>query len=103
MANESGQPWEQSFALRGLAQTLLAQDPPDCRGAEDAISNAIAIQERLRMKWELAQSLLVFGRVLRVRGDGKGATEALASAKQLFEEMGVAWGIERAEQALREL
>jgi hypothetical protein len=26
-----------------------------------------------------------------------------AQAKQLFEEMGVSWGIERAERALREL
>lgn len=55
------------------------------------------------MKWELAQSLLVYGPVLRAKDDVKGARDTLARAKQLFEEMGVSWGMERAEQALREL
>lgn len=102
IANESGQPWEQSFALRALAQTLLAQDPPDCRGAEDAISNAIAIQERLRMKWELAQSLVVHGRVHRIKGATAEARATLRRALHLFEEMGVTWGVARAQQALSE-
>ena len=55
------------------------------------------------MKWELAQSLLVYGRVLQAKGDAERAREILTRAKQMFEEMGVAWGTDRVERVLREI
>ena len=102
-ANESAHPWDHSVASRALAHALVAQDPPDCQGGENAISNALAIQERLGMRWELAQSLLVYGRVLGAKGDVEKAQKTLARSLEMFQEMGVAWGVARAEQALREL
>jgi predicted ATPase len=102
IASESASPWEQSVAFRALAQALLAQDPPDSQGAEEAIGRAIAIQEGFQMKWELPQSLLVRGRVLRAQGHAAEARAVLDQALKLFEAMGVSWGVEKAEQALRD-
>ncbi|MEK7216391.1 MAG: tetratricopeptide repeat protein, partial [Chloroflexota bacterium] len=103
IANESGSPWEQLIAFRTLAQALLAQDPPDVPGAEEAMAAALSIQDKIDMKWESAQSLLVYGRVLGAKGEGERAREVLARAGRLFEEMEVAWGTERVERALRDL
>jgi class 3 adenylate cyclase/tetratricopeptide (TPR) repeat protein len=102
MATESGVSWDQSMASRAVAEALLAQTRPDLQQAEDAMRNALQIQEQLGMKWELAQSRLVYGRLLRAKGDTDASRETLTQALRLFEEMGVSWGIERAEQALRE-
>ncbi len=103
IAEESGQAWDRSVALRTLAHALLAQEPPDDQGALEAIRSAVVIQEPLGMQWELAQSLVVHGRVLRTKGATAEARATLRRALHLFEEMGVTWGVARATQALSEL
>ncbi len=91
------------MAFRALAQALWMSDPPDYEGAEDAMSNALTIQQALRMQWELAHSLVVYGRILAAKGDAEKAKETLARSIDMFQEMGLGWGVARAEQALREV
>lgn len=100
IANEVRQPWDQSVAWRALAQALAMSTPPDYEGAEDAIKKALAIQQGLQMKWELACSLVVHGRILGAKGDTETARETLARSIEMFREMGLAWGVALAERAL---
>lgn len=100
VASETHQPWSLGIASRTLATCLLAADPPDVPGAEGAIQEAIAIQEDRGLLVELAYSLTVCGRVLNAKGDRARAKETFARAAEMFEEMGMATDLARAQAAL---
>ncbi|MFQ5830984.1 MAG: AAA family ATPase, partial [Candidatus Methylomirabilia bacterium] len=100
IATESNQPWSQSVASRALAQALLLNDPSSHQAAEEAIKDAIAIQQAFGMKFELAWSLLVYGQVLKAKGDGRKAHETLTQATEMLREMGMASDLQRARAAL---
>jgi hypothetical protein len=71
--------------IRAFAKCLLAADPPDLQGAEEAIRNAIAIQESYGTRIELAWSLTVQSTM----GAAATARESLARAAELLEAMGI--------------
>jgi len=100
LANQTGAPWDRWMAYSGLAEAFLAQTPPDLQHAEDAIATALRIAEQNGATWDIARSMLVFGRVQRANGDGERSRDAYAQALRAFEAMRVSWGIERARQAL---
>jgi len=95
-ACEGAQAWGQSIALRVNAAALLAADPPDVEKAEQAVQSAIVIQERRECRCDLAWTYLTLARVFAAQGDLGGATEAVATAKEMFETMGVSPGLEAA-------
>lgn len=103
LAIEINQRWAQSRAYLALAQALLRNDPQDYRSAEEAVQQAIAIQQDFGLKCELPRSLLVHASMLRAKGEVEKAKEKTARAVGMLHEMGMAWDLERAEQALREL
>ncbi|MFQ5897882.1 MAG: AAA family ATPase [Candidatus Methylomirabilia bacterium] len=101
IATESNQPWSQSVASRALAQALWLGVPPDYQGAEEAIKNAIAIQQARGMKFELAWSMVVYGHILEAKGELRGAREPLIRASEMFQHMGMASDLERARAAVQ--
>jgi hypothetical protein len=44
-----------------------------------------------------------YARLLKAKGEAEKAEEQLAKAIGMFQEMGMAWDLERANQALRDL
>lgn len=103
IATESHQLWFQSMGFRVLAQALFLNNSPDYQAAEEAVKNAITIQQDLGIRCELPRSLVVYGRLLRAKGELEKARETYAHAIAMFQEMGMAWDLAQAEQALREL
>jgi hypothetical protein len=64
---------------------------------------AIRIQQEIGTRPELARSYVSYARLLKSREDREKAREYLVKAIGMFREMGMAWDLERAEQALRAL
>ncbi|MGI9508391.1 MAG: adenylate/guanylate cyclase domain-containing protein [Geminicoccaceae bacterium] len=95
-AYESAQAWSRSIALRVNAAVLLASDPPEVEQAEQAVQSAIAIQERRECRCDLAWTYLTLARVFAAQGNPGGSTEAVATAKKMFETMGMSPGLEAA-------
>ena len=89
IAAETDQPWSLGIAWRAFAKCVLAADPPDLQGAEEAIQKAIGIQETYGTRIELAWSLPVLGRVQRMKGAGAEARKTLVRAAEMFEAMGI--------------
>lgn len=102
-AEDAGQEWGLSIALRIRSEILLAADP----GAEDgriaAIRRAITIQNDSECRYDLAWSHLVHGRILAARGEMDGAGAALAQAAALFAAMSVERGTRRVREARAQL
>ena len=96
-AFESAQAWGRSIALRVHAAVQLVTDPPDVEKAEQAVQSAISIQERRECRCDLAWTHLVSARVCAAKGDRDGTKSALATAKQMFEAMGMSHGLEAAD------
>lgn len=71
--------------------------------AEQAIREAIRTFQEIGARPELARSYVSYSRLLEAWGKRERAREHLTQAIGMFREMGMAWDLERAEQALREL
>lgn len=99
-AYEGAQAWGRSIALRVNAAALLATDPPDVEKAEQAVKSAISIQKRRGCRCDLAWTYLASARVFAAKGDLDHATAAVATAKQMFEAMGMSRGLEAAQAVL---
>ncbi len=93
-AFESAQAWGRSIALRVNAAVLLNSNPPDAERAQHVVQSAISIQERRECRCDLAWTQLMLARVCAAMNDVDGATAALATAKQMFETMGISHGLE---------
>ncbi|MGI9437377.1 MAG: ATP-binding protein, partial [Geminicoccaceae bacterium] len=102
-AYEGAQAWGRSIALRVNAAALLAADPPDIEKAEPVVQSAISIQERRGCLCDLAWTHLVSARVFAAKGDVERATAAVATAKQMFENMGMSRGSNAAQATLLSL
>lgn len=63
---------------------------------------AIRILQEIGTRPELARSYVSYARLLKASGESGKAREFLANAITMFREMGMAWDLERAQQALRE-
>ena len=92
IATDTVQTWSRSIALRIRAEALLAADPPQLTAAEEAVRDAIEIQERRECRCDLAWSQLVLGYVLAAKGEPEDAKKAFDTAAQMFEGAGIAQG-----------
>lgn len=92
-AYESAQAWGRSIALRVNAGVLLASDPPNLDKAEQVVLSAISIQERRECRCDLAWSHLMSARVFAAKGERDESIAALATAKDMFETMGMSRGL----------
>jgi hypothetical protein len=61
---------------------------------------AIRLQEEMRNTPELARSCMSYARLLQDWGEVVQAREYLTQAIHMFQPMGMAWDLARAEQAL---
>lgn len=92
-AYESAQAWGRSIAQRVSAGVLLATDPPDLEKAEQLVQSAIVIQERRECRCDLAWTHLMSARVYAAKGERDRSLAALATAKDMFETMGMSGGL----------
>ncbi len=103
LAEGTHEKWTEALARRALAEAVIHLEPSDPEKAERAIAEAIRIQQEIGAKPELARSYVTYARLLKPRGERERARENLIQAIGMFREMGMAWDLERAEQALQEL
>jgi class 3 adenylate cyclase/tetratricopeptide (TPR) repeat protein len=101
LAAEGSDKFANALAHRTLAEALLCLDPVDLQQAECAMLEAVRIQQEIGTKPELARSYMSYAGLLKARGEEEQAKEHLAKAIGLFQDMGMAWDLARAEQVLR--
>ncbi|MBI4590620.1 MAG: AAA family ATPase [Candidatus Rokubacteria bacterium] len=102
LAGEAGDRLGKALAHRTLAEAVSRLDPSDRQKAERAILQAIRIQQEIGARPELARSYVSYARLLEAWGERDRGREHLTRAVGMFREMGMAWDLERAGQALRE-
>src|SRR5262249_47766877 len=100
IAVETRQPWGQSIALRVQSEIWLSSSPHQLDAAEAAVRMAIDVQVARQCRCDLAWSRLVLGRVLRAKGNSAAGLAELVEAKQEFQQLGIARGIQNASAAL---
>lgn len=104
LAAQTNQPWAESVALRTKAvlQTLGAER--DLEAAASTIKAALAIQKGLGLKFEYANSMIIFAKICRSNRDAEASSALYAEAGALFETLGMARQAERSKtmaEALR--
>lgn len=87
LSAKTNQAWPRSIALRTLARALADPAMRDFAGAEKAIRSAVAEQEGLGLKVELARSKVVYAKTLRAAGNLQRSSEVYAEASDLFQRM----------------
>ncbi len=92
----------QAVAYRALAGALAVGTGVNPLQAEQAMDDAKRLFKELGFRPELARSLVCHARLLQQWGQQETATRHLSEAIGMFREMGMAWDLDRAEQALRE-
>ena len=103
LAEEAGDRWIKALALRALAEAVSRLDPTNRQEAERAVLEAIQIQREIGANPELGRTHASYARLLGAWGETQRAKETLTQAIGMFQEMGMAWDLAQAEQALREV
>ena len=91
-----------AVASRTLAEAVSLGTAATLLQAEQAMSDAIRLFKELGFRPELARSYVCHARLLQRWGQRETAARYLSEAIAMFDEMGMAWDLERAEEALRE-
>ena len=102
-ALQTADPLVRAVASRALGEALSRETTVPPPQAEQAIGDAIRLFKELGFRPELARSYVCHARLLQQWGQRETATRYLSEAIVMFRDMGMAWDLERAEQALREL
>jgi len=92
-----------ALAHRLLAEVLAIQHPADVHQAENAICEAIRIQQELSSQPELARSYVSYAHLLQQWGRNEAAQSYLLQAITLFQHMGMLGDLTQAREALRAL
>ena len=87
-----------AYALHSLACALNARHPELIEPAERAIDEAIAHDKALQYRPELARVYLSCARMLQGWNQIEKAKEKLGEAITMFQEMGMGWDLDQAEQ-----
>jgi class 3 adenylate cyclase/tetratricopeptide (TPR) repeat protein len=103
LADGSGDRFAVALAHRTRAEASLRLDPSNRQKAEDAMLQAIRIQQEIGARPELARSNLTYALMLETSGESERAREFHAKAITMFREMGMAWDLERAMRTLGQL
>ena len=102
LSEESGDEFGAALAHRTFAESLIRLRPPDVQWRRE-ILEAIRIQRGRGAQPELGRSYLSYARLLTAAGEVEQARAHLAQAIDMFRQMGMAWDLGRAEQALLEI
>lgn len=78
-----GSPWRWPRAMVALGRGLLAENAADYAVADQAFEEALGLLRSVRLPLELAQAALVYGAVLRRRGERKRARMVVVEAAEL--------------------
>ena len=96
MAVEANNPWAQSIASRAIARALVTPRYRDFDLAMKAVEFAIASQDSIDLKFELAHSKIVLAKLLRAQGIGHHSSAVFEEAGQMFRQMGMNIEVARA-------
>ena len=103
LARAHGERGHEAAALRLLADTAAAEQPPRLDIAVERYAAAVAIAEELGLRPLLARSHLGLGQIHRRAGRPLEAEEHLATAVVLFSDLGMWTWLDRSEPDLRAL
>jgi DNA-binding CsgD family transcriptional regulator len=92
-----------SSAVGARTRALLQAGEGDLDGALDAVGEAMAIQARLPMPYELGRTFLVRGQIERRARQRRAARDSLEQARTIFDEMGAKLWAARAADELRRI
>jgi class 3 adenylate cyclase/tetratricopeptide (TPR) repeat protein len=98
--NERGR---ETWTLCLLGDIISSIDSSDVEGAEDYYRQAMALAQELGMRPLLAHCHLGLGTLSRRTGKREQAQEHLTTAMTMYREMGMGFGVEKAEAEVREL
>ena len=101
LAKGAGEKYPNALAHRTLAEASFALAPAERGDAERAILEAIAIQEEISNKPELARSYVSYAHLLQGWGEAEKARQYLTQAIAMFQQMGMVWDQAQAEQVLQ--
>ena len=101
IARETGDRFFGALAHRALAEGLGALSSPDLARAQDALQDAIRIQEDIGARPELARSFLVYARLLDRMGGMEDATEYRTRALAMLRDMDMVWDLARVRETPR--
>lgn len=102
LCEESGNKWYLALALRSRGEIISCQEPLDAEKAEQAIQEAIRLQQEIEAQPELARSYVSYARLLNTKMESEKAKEYLSQAIDMFRQMGMTWDLAQAEQALQD-
>ena len=94
-------PWTLAVGARARGLVLAARG--DLEGADTAFRAALAEHDSLPMPFELGRTQLVFGQLLRRRGERRAAADALEQARGVFVDLGAPVWADRASSELRRI
>ena len=103
IAEDAGQAWSLSLALRARADVELHLDGGDLSAAMQRVQTAIALQRERECVRDLAWSQLLLGRLHSAVGDSRAAREVLEATHLSFDEIGIARGRNLAGALIAEL
>ncbi|MGH6947361.1 MAG: BTAD domain-containing putative transcriptional regulator [Kiloniellales bacterium] len=89
LAVERNQPWSQSIASRAMATAALCHDSADLRIPIRTLQSALAIQESLGLKFEIARTLQLQSVALLRLGQTEGSERSEKRSQHLFDRMGI--------------
>jgi class 3 adenylate cyclase/tetratricopeptide (TPR) repeat protein len=100
LADAAFDKFNNALAHRTLAEAVfrLAQSKFDV--AQAAVLHAIAVQNEIGARPELARSHVTYAGLLNARGERERAGVQIAEARRMFSDMGMAWDLAQTERAL---
>jgi hypothetical protein len=102
LASERGERGHEAWAHRLLGETASHRDSPDVAAAEAHYATSKALALKLGMRPLVAHCHISLGKLHGRAGD-RHATEHLATAMNLFREMGMRFWFEKAEAEMQAL
>jgi len=93
----------EGWMARLISEILLNMDYQHISEAEEWINKAIEAHNRNGIRWYLATDYVVYGDLLKRKGDQSGAKEKLTKAIEIFKECGAEGWVEKTEKELTAL
>jgi tetratricopeptide (TPR) repeat protein len=91
IGEETSDKYVVAFAKRTFAEILYSLKPADPEVADRAILEAIRIQQEIDAKPEMARSYVSYAYLLTGMGKEEKAKKYLATAIDMFQQMGMTW------------
>jgi tetratricopeptide (TPR) repeat protein len=99
LAQKTRDPLANALAHRTLAEAIAVLEPANTRSAEDAVLEALRIQQELGAEPELARSRFAYARLLNAWHRTAGSRLLLRQALETFRRLDMSQDLSRAEKA----